>query len=294
MADTVFSSGFRFPEGPSFDKEDNLFIVELARLCVTKIAPDGTSTVFATLGGSPTGSAFGPDGALYVCNGGGRWPPNESTDNQPGPADSASLIQRVAADGSFSTLIAEIDGTPINSPNDICFDNHGNFYFTDPVWPDAEGNVYPGTICYSTTDGQAKRAHTGLLYPNGLAVSDDGGTLIVAESLTGKLQAFPILAPGELGAPREYGFLGEGSIPDGMAFDSEGRLLCAGHGTSRFHVFPPGGGEKEEELVFEDAEVSNICFGGPNFSTLHITQSGKGRVVTHEWKTPGMRLFPDR
>ncbi len=293
MAETIVADGFSFPEGPAFDREGNLYIAELGARRVSRISAGGESSVVSEMGGSPNGLAMGPDGHLYVANGGGRWAAEESTNNEAGPGDSPGLIQRLALDGSFSTLIASIDGVPLNSPNDLAFDQHGGFYFTDPIWPPAD-NIDQGSICYSTTDGAARRLHTGIGFPNGIGVSPDGSTLVICESMTGKLLQAPIQGPGEIGEIADYGFLGERSVPDGFCFDADGRVICAGHGTSKLHVFPPGGGEKEEEIDVDDKDVTNVCFGGPDFTTLFITESDSGRVAAIEWRTRGMVLFPDR
>ena len=280
MAHQVVATGLDFPEGPTFDREGNLYITEIQGGRVSRIAPDGTVTVFAATGGGPNGSAFGPDGDLYVCNNGG---------------DEPGWVERIAPDGTITRLFSEVDGRPLTSPNDLAFDAHGNFYFTDPVPGRPEpGTPQAGSVCFAGSDGEVKRLVTDLAFPNGIGVTDDGGTLIVAESMTFKLHAFEIREPGVLGERREFGFLGDRNIPDGFAFDAAGNVLCCGFRSSQIHVFPPGGGGKLTTIDFDDDRVTNVCFGGPDFSTLFVTESGSGRVVSLEWERPGMVLFPDR
>ena len=289
----VFAEGLRFPEGPVFDADGNLYVVELAAGRVTRFTPDGERSTLAEMGGSPNGLAFGADGNLYVCNGGGRWAAGACTDHEEGPGDGPGLLQRLSVDGSFETIVAEIDGVPLNSPNDICADADGNLWFTDPSWPDENG-VEPGSICFTTPDGDAVRAHTGLVYPNGIGITPGGDRLVVAESGKGRLVSFPILGPGRLGERENYGYLGRGTVPDGFCFDSSGRVICAGHGTWKLFVFPPGGGELEQTIEMQDKDVTNLCFGGTEFSTLFVTESDQGRIATIEWERPGLELLPSR
>jgi gluconolactonase len=286
MANTVFAEGLSFPEGPAFDREGNLYVVEIRAGQITKVAPDGKKSVYAKPGGGPNGSNFGPDGRLYVCNNGGF--PSRERPREPG------RLERVEGDGTVTVLVSEIDGEPLNSPNDLGFDEHGNLYFTDPVFGAGLESAPPGSVCFLDIAGKAKRLHTGLQFPNGIGVSPDGRTLVVCESITFKLHAFPILEPGVLGEPRLFGDLGQGAVPDGFAFDEEGYVLCCGYSSGKIHVFGPAGGPKVAEIPFEDPQVTNVCFGGPERRTLYVTESGTGRVVCAEWSRPGMLLFPDR
>ncbi len=299
VTDHVLSEGYSFVEGPCFDPHGVLHVVELANNCVSRVI-DGKRSVLATLGGSPNGAAFGAGGELYVANGGGHWGANAST-NGPGPADSPGLIQSVLPDGSYQTVIFEIDGVPLTSPNDIVCDGEGGFYFTDPTWPDLHPDgtpnldtLRPGSVCYGRPDGTGSRLHTGFIFPNGIQISPDGASLIVDETGTGLVHRFPIIGPGKIGAPEVYADLGEGVGPDGMCFDSLGRLIVAGHGSHRVFVVAAGGGAVEREIVFQDPEVTNVCFGGEGFRTLYVTQASLGRIVTVEWDVAGARLFPDR
>ena len=284
---SVFAEGLEFPEGPAFDRAGSLYVVEIRGGQVTKITTDGDVSTFAATGGGPNGANFGPDGNLYVCNNGGF--PSRSR------AREAGRVERVRPDGTVEVLITHIDGQPLASPNDLGFDAHGNFYFTDPVF--GEGGLDdppPGSVCVSDASGNARRLHTGLKFPNGIGIAPDGKTLIVAESPTFRLHAFDILAPGELSEPRIFADIGDGAIPDGFAFDADGNVLCCGFSSGKIHVFGPAGGDKLEEIEFEDKRVTNVAFGGPEGRTLYVTESGLGRVVCTEWHRPGMVLFPDR
>ena len=133
-----------------------MLVVEIAKGCVTRIDLDGRKTVVATPGGGPNGAAFGPDGHLYVCNNGGfAW---ATVDGRLIPARQADdysggRIERIdVVTGRVDVLYTSCDGHPLKGPNDIVFDRHGGFYFTD------SGKVMRrtrdrGAVFYARTDG---------------------------------------------------------------------------------------------------------------------------------------------
>lgn len=284
-SEQVLATGLRFPEGPAVSPDGHLYVVELGGGSISRIRSDGGPEVFAKPGGGPNGAQFGPDGRLFVANCGGF------RGAEPG------RIETIAPDGSVEVLLSEVDGEPLHRPNDLGFDSEGNFYFTDPVWPGRDQTATdapPGHVVFCNAAGEAHRIHTGFAFPNGLAVTPDGDRLVVCETGTGKLHAFDIRSPGEVGPPRVFCDLGPSGQPDGFAFDAEGCLLACGHGTGRIHVFAPEGGDAIEYIDFDDPGVTNVCFGGREHDTLFVTESGLGRVVTRRWKRPGFVLFPDR
>src|SRR5262249_3330929 len=67
----IIAEDLQFPEGPVIDRDGSLLIVEIERRTITRIAKDGTKSIVAELQGGPNGMAWGPDGALYICNNGG-------------------------------------------------------------------------------------------------------------------------------------------------------------------------------------------------------------------------------
>ena len=102
-------------------------------------------------------------------------------------------------DGAHTTMLTQIEDKWLNAPNDICFDAKGGFYFSDPAWavrtPEGVARAEhspPGDICYVAPDGRASRVAGDLLFPNGLCVSPDGRSLIVAETGTGRVLTYAI------------------------------------------------------------------------------------------------------
>ncbi|MBI3796992.1 MAG: SMP-30/gluconolactonase/LRE family protein, partial [Deltaproteobacteria bacterium] len=209
--------------------------------------------------------------------------------------------ERIEATGNVHRLYTACEGTPLSAPNDLVFDAAGNFYFTDPVHRDLkvrESLNVPtkrqGSVYYATPDGkQIRRVLTNLQHPNGIGLTQDGKTLLVAETFAASLCAFHILGPGALGERRPFGSLPKGYYPDGFCLDEEGYVLVCGVLGGGVVVFDPNGAQIEV-IACTDRAVTNAAFGGPNYTTLYITESGLGRVVTHEWRRRGLVLFSER
>ena len=186
-------------------------------------------------------------------------------------------------------MLSEIDGEALAGPNDLAFDAEGGLWFTDPRWGGEAASV-----CYLGPDGSATRAYTGVSFPNGIGVTDDGRFVIVCESMTGNLLGFRIDGPGRLGPPKANGNIGRRSIPDGFCFDSAGRMIIAGHQTNCLFVLDAADGRPRSVVELPDMGPTNCCFGGEDFQTLYVTSSDVGRLLALRWDVPGMRLHPDR
>jgi gluconolactonase len=300
MDTTILTTGLEFPEGPVCNRDGSVDIVEIRGGQVTKVGPNGTKRVVARTGGGPNGAARGPDGALYITNNGGfAWkngrPVGPATDYE------TARIERIDANGSVQRLYETCDGVRLSAINDLVFDETGNFYFTDPIHRDPQ-NPEPmggptrrqGKVYYASPDGKSIRCVAApLQHPNGIGLTPDGKTLLVAQTFAGDLLAFPIMAPGQLGEKRVFGQLPQGYYPDGFCLDEEGYVLVAGPIGGGVVVFDPHG-KVVEVIPSEDKMVTNVAFGGPNWSTLYITESGLGRVVTRAWPRRGLVLYPDR
>ena len=272
----VFAEDLEFPEGPAFDRDGNLYVVELAGERVSRITLDGVVSTLCETGGVPNGSTIGPDGALWVTNNGGPEHPGwvERIDLE------AGTTERIIEDPSFGGC------------NDLVFDAEGNLYFTDPHGS-LRRDRQPGHVYFYSSDGELSRIATDYAFPNGIGISDDGGTLLVAETVSGIVWAHEITSPGTIGERHKYAQLPAGHLPDGFAFDAAGNLLVCGHFGGAISVFGSAGNQIDS-IGPLDERVTNLVFGGPDFSTLYITESHFRRVSTVRWHTPGMKLFPDR
>jgi sugar lactone lactonase YvrE len=110
--------------------------------------------------------------------------------------------------------------------NEIVVDGRGNVYLNNQGFDFPGGKFAPGTIALLKPDGAARQVADGIAFPNGMAITPDNATLIVAESYGQKLTAFQIAADGGLGQARVWADLGDG-VPDGICLDAEGAIWYA-------------------------------------------------------------------
>jgi sugar lactone lactonase YvrE len=186
------------------------------------------------------------------------------------------LLLRREHDGSLVTH-ADVSALAENGHpwNEIVVDGRGNAYINNAGFEFPGGEFAPGTIALLTPDGTARQVADGIAFPNGMAVTPDNSTLIVAESYGKKLTAFDIAADGSLANQRVWADLGDG-VPDGICVDAEGAVWY-GDVPNKRAVRVREGGE-----VLETIELDRGCFacmlGGEDMRTLFL--------VATEWSGP--------
>jgi gluconolactonase len=299
----IIATGLRFPEGPIAMPDGSIILVEIASGQVTRIGPDGSKSLVATPGGGPNGLAMGPDGKLYCCNNGGF----EYLDNNGflvphGIASdySGGRIERIdIATGNVEVLYKDGDfGCSLRGPNDIVFDAHGGFWFTDHGKVDYEKRAHDIVgIFYAKADGShLEEVIFPSNNPNGIGLSPDGQTLYAAETYTCRLMKFNITSPGKV-AP-DAGPGGPG-IPvyrpagykffDSLGVEECGNICVATIGESGISVISPDG-ELVEFVATPDVFTTNICWGGDDRMDAYICLSGTGQLAKMRWGRPGLKL----
>ncbi|WCM27981.1 SMP-30/gluconolactonase/LRE family protein [Sphingomonas sp. QA11] len=298
---TVVATELRFPEGPVAMPDGSVILVEIAAGLITRVKPDGSTETIARPGGGPNGLAMGPDGKLYCCNNGGfNYVERGGLLIPHGQADdySGGRIERIDPEtGVVETLYRDGDfGCVLRGPNDIVFDTHGGFWFTDhgknrPRERDITG------IFYAKADGSLlEEVIFPSENPNGIGLSPDGATLYAAETYTCRLMAFSVTGPGKVDASIGLGGAGIPLYrPDGYKFfdslgiEESGNICVATIGESGISVISPAG-KLVEFIATPDPFTTNICWGGPDRRTAWITLSGTGQLVRMDWPRPGLKL----
>jgi sugar lactone lactonase YvrE len=132
------------------------------------------------------------------------------------------LLLRREPDGR---LVTHADLTHLSDHpwNEIVADGRGNVYVNNIGFDFPGGEFAPGIVALVTPDGVARQVADGIAFPNGMVVTPDNGTLILAESYGKQLTAFDIAADGSLSKRRVWANLGDGA-PDGICLDAEGAV----------------------------------------------------------------------
>ena len=250
---SVFATGFKFPEGPAFDRNGNLFVVDVDTGDISKISPEGQVKIFINTGGAPNGAKFHANGDLYV-------------------ADRKKGIIAISSDGKIRVIVDHYEGKKFYGPNDLIFDSKGNLYFTDPHGSSAENPF--GCVYRLSSSGELTCLASGLAFPNGLVLSKDEKFLFVANTRKNRILRYVLDPP-----VRSYIFsqLSGGWGPDGLAFDVAGNLYVAHYGGGDVIILNPKG-EIVERVPVGGGHPTNVAFGGPDRKTLYVTEVETGSV----------------
>jgi gluconolactonase len=297
----VLTTGLRFPEGPIAMGDGSVVLVEIARGTLSRVAPTGEVSVIADLGGGPNGAAVGPDGSIWVTNNGGCFEWEDvmgMTIPGPVPADwTGGCIQRVdPVTGEAEVVYTESSSGPLRAPNDLVFDTHGGFWFTDHGVRLERASDRTG-LHYAKADGSScVEVVFPLDAPNGIGLSPAGDRLYAAETHTGRVWAWTVTGPGAVAAENPIGAGGGDLLHgaagqqlfDSLAVDGEGWVCVGTLGNGGITAISPDG-EQVEHTPLPDLLVTNICFVGAEPRAL-CTLSGTGQLVEIDWPRPGLEL----
>jgi gluconolactonase len=297
---TQVCDGLFFPEGPVAMPDGSVIVTEMFGAKLTRVAPDGTKSTVANILGLPNGLALGPGGYLYLCNNGGAFTPMEMGGLvYPGEFDPdkyiGGRIQRVDINtGEVVDLYTHCGDIPLRAPNDLVFDEHGGFWFTDHGIRHHRVADRTG-IYYAKADGSfIEEVVFPVDSPNGIGLSPDGKRVYWAETHTGRVYQREVIAPGKVAAigievPTMLCGLPDYQLFDSLAVDGEGNICVATLVNGGITVISPEGTVRDF-IEVDDRITTNICFGGDDFGTAYITASSTGRLLAMKWPYKGLKL----
>lgn len=257
MNGTVLTTGHGLVESPRWH-DGRLWFSDWTAGRILAVDETGTTEVMVRHGGLPLCFDFLPDGRPIVVS------------------NLEHALLTVEADGALAHYA---DLTPV-SPlgcNDITVDRSGRVYVNSPNFDFAAGpppgERSPGVVGLVTPDGRARVVAEDLAFPNGMAVTADGSTLIVAESYRNRLTAFEIDSDGSLSGRRAWADLGA-DHPDGIQLDRENAVWYADVG-ARHCVRVVEGGQ-----VLDTVELDRGAFA------CALDPAGRLFVVAAHWPGP--------
>jgi sugar lactone lactonase YvrE len=178
------------------------------------------------------------------------------------------------------TFVTHVDLSSLGDAwNEIVVDGRGNIYLNDVGFRFGQEDFRPGSIALVTPDGVSRRVADGIAFPNGMVVTPDNSTLIVAESFARCLTAFDIAADGSLSNRRVWAPVGG----DGICLDAEGAIWCSDVGGDQPVVTRVREGGEVLERIALDAACFACMLGGPDGKTLFL--------MAAEWR--GIEKMPE-
>jgi gluconolactonase len=263
-----------FTEGPTVDREGNVYLSEMVSLKIMKLSASGVLSTFREQSNNANGLLIDPEGRLIACEG-------ADSSRTGAPVKFKPQVTRTdLRTGKIEVLADNYEGKPFVGPNDVTIDGKGRLYFTD----------LPGAAVYRL-DGPGRLTRIlgapEIQRPNGIQISPDDKTLYLIEANQAKdgarlIRAFDLRADGTVANMRVHYNFYPGRSGDGMSIDTQGNLyVSAGlnqlRGTSEtldnkagVYVISTEGKLLKFIPIAEDT-ITNNAFGGADMKTLYVT-----------------------
>ncbi|MFD6160551.1 SMP-30/gluconolactonase/LRE family protein [Nocardia sp. NPDC060256] len=250
----ILLEGVVFGESPRWH-DGRLWFSDWGANQVIALGADHRPEVIVQIPSFPMCIDFLPDGRLLIV-------------------DSAQRrLVRLETDGSLVTH-ADLSVVSDKPWNDIVVDDRGNAYVNSIGFDFPGGEFTPGPIVLVTPAGRVEQVADGLAFPNGMAITADGATLIVAESYANQLTAYDIEPDGRLAGRRVWAAT-PGDHPDGICVDAEGAVWYADVG-NRHCVRVAEGGEVLGKVELDRGAFACVLSRGDNPKLYVVGQNWGG------------------
>jgi sugar lactone lactonase YvrE len=234
--------GLAFPECPRWH-DGRLWFSDMAAGEVLSVEPGDTAVVEAEVPAGPGGLGWTPTGELLVVSMGDR-----------------TLLRRER--GGALVEVADLSAHEPVRCNDMVVDAEGRAYIGTFGYDLFTGAPpAPGRLLRVDPDGAVHVLADDLVFPNGMAITADGGELLVAETFALRITAFALTGDGAVGARRTFARCPDGARPDGICLDADGGVWVASPGARAVLRFDRDGAVTER-LPVPDGDAAYACMLG--------------------------------
>lgn len=258
-------------EGPSFDREGNLYIVDIPFGRVFRISPQGEWTLVTEYDGEPNGLKIHRDGRIFI-------------------ADYKNGIMLLDADsGAVTPVLQRVNLERLKAVNDLVFASNGDLYFTDQGLTGLHDPT--GRVFCLRADGRVDCLLNNVPSPNGIALNPAETQLYVAVTRANSIWRAPLMPHGRVAKVQNFIQMSGGGGPDGLAVDAEGNIFVAHIGIGAVWMFTARGEPAYRINSCRGLHNTNMAFGGPDNRDLYITESESGTILKARMPASGMRMY---
>ena len=260
-----------FLEGPSFDREGNLYVTDIPYGRIFRISPKAEWELVIEYDGEPNGLKIHKDGRIFVA------------DHKRG------LLLLDAQRGSVAPLIERHNLQHFKGLNDLFFAGNGDLYFTDQGQTglqDASGCVYR-----LRATGRLEVIADNIPSPNGLVLNKAENIVYVGVTRANAVWRLPLLPDGTVSRMGVFIQLSGGRGPDGMAIDEHDGLAVAHPDMGAVWIFNHRGEPLYRIQSPKSEVVTNCAYGGTDRKTLYIVDSDGGCVLAAKLPTAGRAMY---
>lgn len=261
-----------FLEGPSFDRNGNLYVCDIPFGRIFRISPGGDWTLVTEYDGWPNGLKIHRDGRMFI------------TDYKRG------IVMLDPATGAITPVLETVGSEAFKGVNDLIFAPNGDLYFTDQGQTglqDPTGRVYR----YGA-DGRLSCLINTVPSPNGIALNGDASSLFIAVTRAQAVWRIPLSSSGLVGKVGVFAQLHGGmGGPDGLAMDAEGCLCVAHTGFGSIWRLSPVAEPLHRIRSCAGISTTNLAFAPTGDQKLYITESQTGSILVADMPAGGMTLY---
>lgn len=260
-----------FLEGPSFDKEGNLWVTDIPWGRLFRITPQGKVSIGLEYDGEPNGLKFHKDGRAFI------------TDHKNG------IMVFDPKTGKVEPFLERSSLERFKATNDLVFARNGDMYFTDQGQTglqDPSGRLYR-----LRTDGKLECLLNNIPSPNGLVLNKAENALFLAVTRANQIWKVTLLPDGTVTKVGAWVQMSGGSGPDGLAIDENDNIAACHVGFGAVWLFSALGEPMLRINSPTGILTTNCAYGGPDNRTLFFTESKSGAILTAEMPVPGRPMF---